>query len=156
MTETKFGLTATVASIPGEVETTSTAIALPKLREDVKRSEMRVITIDRRARTSRLSSRFVITHYIFYNSGMPTYQYLCTECGHAFEVVQSFSDDALTSCEECEGQVRKVYNSVGIVFKGSGFYKTDSRSSTAEKSPSTPVEAKKSETSTPTSTVAKE
>ena len=87
---------------------------------------------------------------------MPTYQYLCTACGHEFEVVQSFSDDALTSCEKCQGQVRKVYNSVGIVFKGSGFYKTDSRSSTTEKSTSTPLEAKKSETSTPTSTVAKE
>lgn len=87
---------------------------------------------------------------------MPTYQYLCTACGHEFEVVQSFSDDALTACEECQGQVRKVYNSVGIVFKGSGFYKTDSRSSTTEKSTSAPVEAKKSEASTPTSTVAKE
>ncbi|MGA0866501.1 MAG: FmdB family zinc ribbon protein [Candidatus Nanopelagicaceae bacterium] len=59
---------------------------------------------------------------------MPTYQYLCTACGHEFEVVQSFSDDAISTCEKCPGAVRKVYNSVGIVFKGSGFYKTDSRS----------------------------
>lgn len=87
---------------------------------------------------------------------MPTYQYLCTACGHEFEVVQSFSDDALSSCEKCQGQVRKVYNSVGIVFKGSGFYKTDSRSSTTEKSSTTPVETKKSEASTTTSTASKE
>ena len=60
---------------------------------------------------------------------MPTYQYLCTECGHAFEQVQKFSDDALTTCPECTGKLRKVFNSVGVVFKGSGFYKTDSKSS---------------------------
>lgn len=66
---------------------------------------------------------------------MPTYQYLCTACGHAFEQVQSFSDDALTVCPACEGKLRKVFNSVGVVFKGSGFYKTDSRSSTTATSP---------------------
>jgi putative FmdB family regulatory protein len=69
---------------------------------------------------------------------MPTYQYLCNECGHEFEVVQSFSDEAISACEKCQGAVRKVYNSVGIVFKGSGFYKTDSRSSANSKSDSTP------------------
>ena len=58
---------------------------------------------------------------------MPTYQYACTECGHAFEAVQSFSDDALTECSECSGRLRKVFSSVGIVFKGSGFYRNDSR-----------------------------
>ena len=58
---------------------------------------------------------------------MPTYQYACTECGHAFEQVQSFSDDALTVCPECQGRLRKVFNAVGVVFKGSGFYRTDSR-----------------------------
>ena len=58
---------------------------------------------------------------------MPTYQYACRECGHAFEQVQSFSDDALTVCPECEGRLRKVFNAVGVVFKGSGFYRTDSR-----------------------------
>ena len=61
---------------------------------------------------------------------MPTYQYACTECGHAFEQVQSFSDDALTVCPECQGRLRKVFNAVGVVFKGSGFYRTDSRSGT--------------------------
>ncbi len=58
---------------------------------------------------------------------MPTYQYSCTECGHFFEAVQSFSEDSLTVCPECEGRLRKVYNAVGVVFKGSGFYRTDSR-----------------------------
>ncbi|RKS05715.1 putative FmdB family regulatory protein [Nocardiopsis sp. Huas11] len=57
---------------------------------------------------------------------MPTYQYACTECGAQMEVVQSFSDDSLTVCPECEGRLRKVYSAVGIVFKGSGFYRTDS------------------------------
>jgi putative FmdB family regulatory protein len=57
---------------------------------------------------------------------VPTYQYACTECGAQMEVVQSFSDDALTVCPECEGRLRKVYSAVGIVFKGSGFYRTDS------------------------------
>ena len=59
---------------------------------------------------------------------MPTYQYACTECDHAFEQVQSFSDASLTECPQCEGRLRKVYNAVGVVFKGSGFYRTDSRS----------------------------
>ena len=59
---------------------------------------------------------------------MPTYAYACTECDHRFEAVQSFSDDSLTVCPECEGRLRKVFNAVGIVFKGGGFYRTDSRS----------------------------
>jgi putative FmdB family regulatory protein len=58
---------------------------------------------------------------------VPTYQYACTECGHRFEAVQSFTDDSLTTCPVCSGQLRKVYGSVGVVFKGSGFYRTDSR-----------------------------
>ena len=62
---------------------------------------------------------------------MPTYAYACTECDHRFEAVQSFSDDSLTVCPECEGRLRKVFNAVGIVFKGSGFYRTDSRSGSA-------------------------
>lgn len=59
---------------------------------------------------------------------MPTYQYACTECAHTFEQFQSFSDDALTHCPVCDGRLRKVFNAVGVVFKGSGFYRTDSRS----------------------------
>ena len=58
---------------------------------------------------------------------MPTYEYACTTCGHRLEAVQSFSDDPLTECPECGGALRKVYGAVGIVLKGSGFYKTDSR-----------------------------
>jgi putative FmdB family regulatory protein len=58
---------------------------------------------------------------------MPTYEYECTECGRRFDVVQSFSDAPLTDCEECGGRLRKVFSAVGVVFKGSGFYKTDSR-----------------------------
>ncbi len=61
---------------------------------------------------------------------MPTYQYACTECGHFFEQFQSFTDDALTECPTCSGKLRKVFNAVGVVFKGSGFYRTDSRSDT--------------------------
>jgi putative FmdB family regulatory protein len=58
---------------------------------------------------------------------MPTYQYACTECEHTFEQFQSFSDDALTVCPECSGKLRKLFNAVGVVFKGSGFYRNDSR-----------------------------
>ncbi len=58
---------------------------------------------------------------------MPTYSYACTECGDRFDAVQAFTDDALTTCEKCSGRLRKLFNSVGVVFKGSGFYRTDSR-----------------------------
>ncbi len=58
---------------------------------------------------------------------MPTYQYACTTCGHRLEVVQSFSDGPLTECPACQGRLRKLFSAVGIVFKGSGFYRTDSR-----------------------------
>ena len=60
---------------------------------------------------------------------MPTYQYACTACGHQLEAVQSFADEPLTECPACEGRLRKLFSSVGIVFKGSGFYRTDSRAS---------------------------
>lgn len=60
---------------------------------------------------------------------MPTYQYACTACGHELEAVQSFSDDALTTCAECGGALRKLFGNVGVVFKGSGFYRNDSRKS---------------------------
>ncbi|MBA9003485.1 MULTISPECIES: FmdB family zinc ribbon protein [Thermomonospora] len=58
---------------------------------------------------------------------MPTYQYVCTDCGEPLEVVQKFSDDALTECPACSGRLRKVFSAAGIIFKGSGFYRTDSR-----------------------------
>ena len=61
---------------------------------------------------------------------MPTYAYACTACEHRFEIVQSFVDDSLTECPECAGRLRKLFNAVGVVFKGSGFYRTDSRKET--------------------------
>lgn len=67
---------------------------------------------------------------------MPTYAYACTQCEHRFDIVQSFSDDALTECPECGGRLRKLFNAVGVVFKGSGFYRTDSRSSGSSTTPS--------------------
>jgi putative FmdB family regulatory protein len=65
---------------------------------------------------------------------VPTYQYACTDCGHELEAVQSFSDDALTTCPECGGTLRKLFGNVGVVFKGSGFYRNDSRSSSESSS----------------------
>jgi len=59
---------------------------------------------------------------------VPTYAYACTACEHNFEIVQTFSDDSLTQCPECQGRLRKLFNAVGVVFKGSGFYSNDSRS----------------------------
>ena len=76
---------------------------------------------------------------------MPTYEYTCTECGEQVEVVQKFTDDALTVCTACGGRLRKVFSPVGIVFKGSGFYRTDSRkgssASTAASSSDSPSSA---------------
>ncbi|MFF4711388.1 FmdB family zinc ribbon protein [Streptomyces eurythermus] len=66
---------------------------------------------------------------------MPTYQYQCTECGEGLEAVQKFTDDALTECPSCKGRLKKVFSAVGIVFKGSGFYRNDSRGSTSSSSP---------------------
>ena len=68
---------------------------------------------------------------------MPTYAYACRDCDHRFEAVQSFSDDSLSVCPECDGCLRKVFNSVGIVFKVGGFYRNDSRSGGADSGAST-------------------
>ncbi|MFJ7769066.1 FmdB family zinc ribbon protein [Streptomyces sp. NPDC097107] len=83
---------------------------------------------------------------------MPTYQYQCTECGEGLEAVQKFTDDALTECPNCQGRLKKVFSAVGIVFKGSGFYRNDSRgssssSSTASKSPASPTSSSSSKSS---------
>jgi putative FmdB family regulatory protein len=59
---------------------------------------------------------------------MPTYSYKCTECDNAFDIQQAFTDDALTQCPVCGGRIRKVFNSIGVTFNGSGFYRNDSRS----------------------------
>ncbi|MEU1289256.1 FmdB family zinc ribbon protein [Kitasatospora sp. NPDC005856] len=79
---------------------------------------------------------------------MPTYQYQCTECGNGLEAVQKFTDEALTTCPDCQGRLRKVFSAVGVVFKGSGFYRTDSRSSSS----STVGAGSSSTSSTPSST----
>jgi putative FmdB family regulatory protein len=74
---------------------------------------------------------------------VPTYQYTCTECGHDLEAVQKFTDDALTECPECTGRLRKVFSAVGVVFKGSGFYRTDSRQKGSSSTPGTPSDKAK-------------
>jgi putative FmdB family regulatory protein len=67
---------------------------------------------------------------------MPTYSYRCTECGNAFDIQQAFTDDSLTECPSCGGRLRKLFNTVGVTFNGSGFYRTDSRSTPSEGSSS--------------------
>ena len=74
---------------------------------------------------------------------MPTYEYRCKACGQELEVVQSFTDDALTTCEACGGQLRKVFGNVGIAFKGSGFYKNDSRGKSTTAAPPAPTRAQR-------------
>ena len=91
---------------------------------------------------------------------MPTYQYACKACSHELEAVQSFSDDPLTDCPECGGQLRKVFSSVGVVFKGPGFYRTDSRSENGKsgsngKSESKSDSSSKSESKSTASSAAK-
>jgi putative FmdB family regulatory protein len=67
---------------------------------------------------------------------MPTYSYRCTECGTAFDIQQAFTDDSLTECPNCGGKLRKLFNTVGVTFNGSGFYRTDSRAAPSESSAS--------------------
>ncbi|MFJ3232443.1 FmdB family zinc ribbon protein [Streptomyces sp. NPDC086787] len=82
---------------------------------------------------------------------MPTYQYQCTECGEGLEAVQKFTDDALTECPNCSGRLKKVFSAVGIVFKGSGFYRNDSRGSSSSSSPATKPAASSTSSSTSSS-----
>ena len=82
---------------------------------------------------------------------MPTYEYACRSCGHAFEVVQSMSDDPLTTCPVCEGQLRKIFAPPAIAFKGSGFYATDhgkNKAKPSEGSPEKKDDTKKGDTKT--------
>lgn len=72
---------------------------------------------------------------------MPTYAYACKDCNHAFDIVQSFSDDSLTECPQCHGRLRKKFGNVGVTFKGSGFYRTDSRGSSSSSSSSSSPES---------------
>ena len=98
---------------------------------------------------------------------MPTYSYRCTECGEAFDIQQAFTDDTLTVCPNCGGTLRKVFNTVGVTFNGSGFYRTDSRakppseggssssessSSSAPSAPAAPAKTGKKESTSTTST----
>jgi putative FmdB family regulatory protein len=78
---------------------------------------------------------------------VPTYQYQCTECGEGLEAVQKFTDDALTECPNCGGRLKKVFSAVGIVFKGSGFYRNDSRGSSSSSSPASKSGSASSSTS---------
>ena len=89
---------------------------------------------------------------------MPTYAYRCKDCGHAFDVVQAFTDDALTECPACGGVLRKQYGSIGVTFNGSGFYRTDSRTGTGDSAKASasskadsPTAAKPAAASTPAS-----
>jgi putative FmdB family regulatory protein len=89
---------------------------------------------------------------------LPTYEYACKACGHRLDAVQSFTDDPLTECPECGGDLRKVYGAVGIAFKGSGFYKTDSRGtakSNGEAKPSGDAAAASSDTKSDSTSTAK-
>jgi putative FmdB family regulatory protein len=82
---------------------------------------------------------------------VPTYQYTCTECGEPLEAVQKFADAPLTVCPACGGRLRKVFSAVGIVFKGSGFYRTDSRNGSGAKAPAAKDKEKSSSESSSTS-----
>ncbi|MGW7363379.1 FmdB family zinc ribbon protein [Streptomyces sp. NPDC054841] len=82
---------------------------------------------------------------------MPTYQYQCTECGEGLEAVQKFTDDALTVCPNCQGRLKKVFSAVGIVFKGSGFYRNDSRGASSSSTPSSSSSAGSSTSSSSSS-----
>ena len=86
---------------------------------------------------------------------MPTYQYACTACGHQLEAVQSFTDEPLTECPACEGLLRKRFSAVGIVFKGSGFYRNDSRKKPVEASSSSSSSSSSDSGSSSSSTPAK-
>jgi putative FmdB family regulatory protein len=82
---------------------------------------------------------------------VPTYSYACTECDNRFDAVQAFSDDALTECPKCQGRLRKLFGSVGVVFKGSGFYRTDSRDSKSSSTAAAPAKSESSSTSSDSS-----
>ena len=80
---------------------------------------------------------------------MPTYSYQCRACEHAFDIQQAFTDDSLTICPECEGELRKVFSAIGVTFQGSGFYRTDSRAEAkASSSPKKSSDSKSSDSAT--------
>jgi putative FmdB family regulatory protein len=85
---------------------------------------------------------------------MPIYEYRCKDCGHEFETTQAFTDEPLTECPSCKGALKKKFGSVGISFKGSGFYKNDSRGTTSSTTPATSPDSGSSTTASPTATPA--
>ncbi|WP_166868021.1 FmdB family zinc ribbon protein [Salinibacterium sp. ZJ70] len=85
---------------------------------------------------------------------MPTYSYRCTECDHAFDVQQAFTDDSLTECPTCSGRLRKLFSAVGVTFNGSGFYRTDSRSGSSNSGASSTSSGSTSAPSAPAPTAA--
>lgn len=85
---------------------------------------------------------------------MPTYSYRCTECGNAFDAVQSFTDDALTECPACSGRLRKIFAAVGVTFNGSGFYRTDSQPKPKAESTASAASSSSGSSGAPTSTPA--
>jgi putative FmdB family regulatory protein len=87
---------------------------------------------------------------------VPTYSYACTECDNRFDAVQAFTDDALTTCPQCSGRLRKLFGSVGVVFKGSGFYRTDSRDSSSKSSSNGAKSEKSSDSSSSSSSSSSE
>jgi putative FmdB family regulatory protein len=80
---------------------------------------------------------------------MPTYSYRCTECGTAFDIQQAFTDESLTECPNCGGKLRKLFNTVGVTFNGSGFYRTDSRAAPSEGSSSSSSDSSSSSSPAP-------
>ena len=82
---------------------------------------------------------------------MPTYSYACTECDNRFDAVQAFSDDAMTECPKCHGRLRKLFGSVGVVFKGSGFYRTDNRDSKSSSTAAAPAKSESGSSSSDSS-----
>jgi putative FmdB family regulatory protein len=83
---------------------------------------------------------------------VPTYAYACTACDHRFEIFQSFSEDSLSQCPQCDGRLRKLFNAVGVVFKGGGFYRTDSRSGSSSSVPASSDSKKSSSAPSSSST----
>ena len=93
----------------------------------------------------------MLSSYIISEVFLPTYSYACTECTNRFDAVQAFSDDALTTCDKCNGRLRKLFGNVGVVFKGSGFYRTDSREAAKSSSGSSNGSSSSSESTTSSS-----
>ena len=140
---TAVGATLRTDPATGDELTNEVANAGPAPSAQIN-TEIRIIAIFFIAASLSISPNLATTLRL---SPMPTYEYICNECEHLFEAVQSFSEAAIDSCPQCKGVVRKIYNNVGVVFKGSGFYKTDSR--TPATPAATPAKAESKTTPAP-------